>query len=239
MGIALDAVASGVSATGTTSLTYNHTVGAGLTNGALTVTVGYYMRSASVTSMTYGGVAMTLRTRYENGAANATQEVWYLAAPASGTASVVINVSVTLTNVQAYAQSASFSGVDQTTVVEITTTSSVTTGSHSTQTDALTPATDGDWVIDTILHGASALATAGAATTLIVSINTANSVGKGMAYAGPVSPPASTSMTWAFGSSSTASNHIVFALKAAAGGGAPKFLPEALGLASLHAHGMN
>ena len=82
------ATASGASAS---SLTWSHTVESG-SNGILIVNVSLYTNSGiTVSSVTYGGVALT-----QIGAATSSKdhaEMWYLKVPVTGTANVVVTLT--------------------------------------------------------------------------------------------------------------------------------------------------
>ncbi|MCA9012136.1 MAG: DUF4347 domain-containing protein, partial [Planctomycetaceae bacterium] len=100
-------VTSGLMNNGT-SLTFSHTVAAG-TNRVMFVEIAIDGLGANVTSVTYGGVALTQVGR---GAGNHAVEIWKLVNPTVGTANVVINFAGTTT---AAAGATTFNGVDQTT----------------------------------------------------------------------------------------------------------------------------
>jgi hypothetical protein len=219
LAIAYDAGVGANSATNASSLSYSHTVGT-LSNGVLIVTVGYYNRARSVTALTYNGVAMTLYLRYEDGVRAATQEIWRLVNPASGsnTVAITMDAAVGAGNI-IWSEAASYSGVDQTTPIEATNAKSVTTGSHSTHSDALTPANNGAMVVDTLLCGGTGTpsATGSGQTARVAAADAGSATAHGFGETGPVNPAASTTMSWSFSSGTTASNHIVFALKPAGG----------------------
>jgi hypothetical protein len=90
--------------------TYNwsHTVGTN-NNRLLLVGVSIFA-TGSVTAITYGGIALT-KLRSDDGGIYRS-ELWYLIAPASGTASIAVTLSASLTSI---AGGASWWGVDQTT----------------------------------------------------------------------------------------------------------------------------
>lgn len=89
--------------------TYNwsHTVGSN-NNRLLVVGVSIFV-SGSVTSIDYGGVALT---KLRDDVSIYRSELWYLIAPASGTASITVNLSGSLVSI---AGAASWWNVDQTT----------------------------------------------------------------------------------------------------------------------------
>ncbi len=87
-----DAASSSSSAVAVASLTWSHTVG---TQANRVLLVGVSIADAlgqSVTGVTYGGVALTKLSAISNGT-TARAEVWYLIAPASGTANIVASLS--------------------------------------------------------------------------------------------------------------------------------------------------
>jgi hypothetical protein len=72
-------------------LSFNHTCTG--SNLMLTVQVGILTGSATVTSVTYGGVNLTLGVAHQDAGATLRNEIWFLANPATGTHNVVVNVS--------------------------------------------------------------------------------------------------------------------------------------------------
>lgn len=90
--------------------TYNftHVVGTN-TNRLLTVGVSTFA-AGTVSTITYGGVSLTKLRADVNGIYNS--ELWYLIAPASGSATVTVTLSASLTSI---AGGASWWNVDQTT----------------------------------------------------------------------------------------------------------------------------
>lgn len=75
-----------------TSLTWSHTIGSG-SNGILLVNVAIYDDKAAVqvNSVTYGGTSLTRLGSVAG--ARTRAEMWYLKAPASGTANIVVTLS--------------------------------------------------------------------------------------------------------------------------------------------------
>ncbi len=88
-----------------TSVNFNHTTGTGA-NRVLVVSVGISM-SATVSSVTYGGQALTLL--HQSSAGSPRLSVWYMVAPPSGLNSVVINKSASGDN---QAQAITYSNVN-------------------------------------------------------------------------------------------------------------------------------
>ena len=157
MAVAFDATANG-SGSAISSLTFAHTCTG--SNLLLVVCVAWADTSvsgASLTSITYNGVALTQYS--SNGAGVGTNEVWYLIAPSTG----AHNVVVTWTNVNpaeapstnGVAGSLSFTGVDQTTPLG---TAAQATGSSTTPSVTLTGASASNFVFDALLVSSAASA---------------------------------------------------------------------------------
>ena len=107
--VSVDNTTTAVSAANVSSLTWSHTVGAGA-NRILLVSISFRDGNVTATSVTYGGTALTLIDS-QNGPGNQNRtEMWYLLAPPSGTASVVVNMSAGKRIVGA---SVSYTGVNQ------------------------------------------------------------------------------------------------------------------------------
>lgn len=107
--IAVDATSS-TSGASVSSLTFSHTVGSGAER-MLIVGVALRKNGPVVSSVTYGGVGLTLIASQLDGGADHRAELWYLLAPTSGTANIVVTLSAT---VDATAGAISFAGVNQT-----------------------------------------------------------------------------------------------------------------------------
>jgi hypothetical protein len=147
--VAFDATAN-TSGVGVSSLTFAHTC----TGSSLLLVVGVTwtdtsISGASLTGITYNGVAMTqLKTLM---AGIATDEVWYLIAPATG----AHNVVVTFTNVNpleapsttAVAGSISWTGVDQVTPLGTPVTATATSTAPSV---TLTGVSASNFVFDSL-----------------------------------------------------------------------------------------
>jgi hypothetical protein len=93
-------------------LTWSHTVSASGSDGFLLVSVGTVNGAESVTSVTYGGTALTRIGGVTEATGKVSLELWYLKAPTAGTADVVVNLAG-VTSVSAGATT--FFGVDQST----------------------------------------------------------------------------------------------------------------------------
>lgn len=104
------AVAVDAATLGGNTLSFSHTVGVGDANRYLVVGIAIGGTSISVSSMTYGGVAMTLLKR-QVGTSAAAAELWGLVAPLTGANTVAITLSGANPGVGVGATS--FTGVDQ------------------------------------------------------------------------------------------------------------------------------
>ena len=115
MAIAYDAVSNNGEATGATSSTWSHTVGASLSNSLLVVSIATRDGSNSdqlATGVTYGGVALTRAgfAQYTGGPP-IRAELWYLKNPTAGAANIVASFTGTVDHMSCGATS--YSGVDQ------------------------------------------------------------------------------------------------------------------------------
>jgi uncharacterized repeat protein (TIGR01451 family) len=103
--------------TGTVTLTYAHTTTA-TANRLLIVGVDIDITNSTgttVTSVTYGGTALTNLGTHNDAGNSRRVEMWTLLAPASGTANVIVSVNVpTAATVGVVTGATTFSGVDQT-----------------------------------------------------------------------------------------------------------------------------
>ncbi len=147
---------AGTQGVGVSSLTWSHTIAAG-SNRLLIVRVANINAGVSVSSVSYGGVALTeLQTATSGGGpSNVRSSVWYRLAPAVGTANVVVSLSGS-TRVQGY--STDLTGVSQTTPFGTVATA---TGTNNAPTVTATGAA-GDLMFDTAAaQGGAGSATAG------------------------------------------------------------------------------
>lgn len=162
-------------------------------NRALIVTVGAFF--APVDTITYNGVSMTRATSTLDASTQYYSEIWYLAAPASGTHDVVVSVPGTfLIN----AHAVSLTGVAQTSTVLGTAVESGTAGSNSIAVSSTT----GGMTIDAVAGpGTLTPATVGAGQTLVGSadlwvLSTSYKSG-------------ATAMSWTFAASDTFGHAVV------------------------------
>lgn len=214
MAIAFDAAASAGVLSSSALTIPSVTVSSG-NDRILPVSFGYYDRTVSALSVAYNGVALTKRRRYENGAAAATSELWYLVAPPVGTASLVITLSASVPEISGAALS--LTGVDQTTPIEADNGGSVVTGAHTSHSGSVTTVTPGAWVMDHLLYifCGDAATSVGGQTERSHQFGT--NVGIETSSRGPIATPASESAGWTFSNPGAATSQIIYALKPAAG----------------------
>lgn len=153
--IAFDAsstVAFADGAASTTVATTSLTISAGLSNSIVIMGISNGLGSPSTTAMTatYAGQAMTLAGVVNNGTNNCTSRMFYLLSPPSG-ANIA---SSSWTNRQGVSMGvASFSGVDQTTPVEASSTATSSGGASTTVKVTLTTVSTNAWVMDNVCAG--------------------------------------------------------------------------------------
>ncbi len=183
------------SSAGASSLTWSHTVASG-SNGMLIVNVAVNS-DVGVSSVSYGGTALTrLGTVTNPGGSLVTSEIWYLAAPAVGTANVVVTLAGSDTLA---AGATNFYGVDQTTPFG---TFVSATGSGGAPTVNVTSAA-GEVVVDAAVFRARNTATVGAGQTQLWVQGTGTS-GSDTAGAGSTEAGAATvTMSWTSSGSGT------------------------------------
>jgi uncharacterized repeat protein (TIGR01451 family) len=118
--VAVDATTSATgdqAGTGTTALTFAHTT---TTTGNRLLIVGVSINltnstGTTVSSVTYGGTALTRQGFHNDAGLTRRVEMWSLLAPAGGSATVTVNVNVpTNATVGVVAGATTFTGVDQT-----------------------------------------------------------------------------------------------------------------------------
>jgi uncharacterized repeat protein (TIGR01451 family) len=192
--ISVDSASNAPSSGGASTLSWPHTVGSGQ-NRVLIVGTSNRDGNKTVTSVTYGVSSLT-RIGYQNGPGNtARMELWYLLAPASGTADIV----VTWNGSNAVAAGAvSFTGVDQATPLGAFASAQGNTSSASVAVSSAT----GDVVIDTIAATGDAVSlTAGGSQTVQWNVGS-GTAGGDVRAAGSTKPGASSvTMSWTLGAS--------------------------------------
>jgi uncharacterized repeat protein (TIGR01451 family) len=193
-----------------TSLTFAHTVGSG-PNRILIVAISLNHPNVTATGITYAGKALT-NIGAEVGSQNRT-EMWYLVAPPSGTADVIINMSAAK---RVVGTAISFTGVNQTTPLG----TFVGATAQSTAASVTVTSAPGDLVLDTVTAS-------GDANTMTVNASQAqkwNTVsgtgGASDALSGGSTEPgaASVVMSWTLGASKPWS---IGAVSLKSGGAAP------------------
>ena len=188
--------------TGASSLSFSHSIASG-GDGILIVTVSYKAKNVSVTSVTYGGVGLTLLGFSEySGGDDTRTEMWMLKNPTTGTANVVIAASQ---NNQIYIASATnFFGVDQTTS---TGSYVAATGSGGAMSVTVASAV-GELVIDSVGGRAVSSGTVGANQTQLSSYTTGGG-GSDVFHASSIESGASSvTMSWTAGSTEWAAGAI-------------------------------
>jgi hypothetical protein len=164
---------------------WNHTVSG--TNRLLIVGVSVFA-VGTVTGVTYNGVALTHISACDGTNGLYHTEIWYLIAPATGTHSVVVTLSTSLTSI---ASAVSYVGVHQTSPTEA---SSINQGTGTPATDAVTTIADRDVVIDCVsTSDASITVHAGQAQRA----NNTGALGSGaMSDSGLLAPTTMKTMQW-------------------------------------------
>ena len=221
MAIARDTFTNGAFTSGT-SHTFSHTCSG--TDRFLFVHAFKNSTSDTITSASYGGVAMTLLHKFSPGVSRYLY-VFYLTNPASGANNVVISSS---SSTAIGGNAASYTGVSQTGQPEVSTTA-VGTGSPNTTT--LTTTTDNSWTVLFTL-GNNADPTASTGSTFF---------GQNSIYGdadvfdsnGAISPAGSTSMSLTTNNPAFPLGRIMAAIAPAGGGGGGAVKPNFLGFSRI------
>lgn len=130
-----------VSYTTSSTSTLSHTVGSG--SKRILCAVVTVSDSQTVSGVTYGGVAMTLLTNTAVfGATNSTSYLYYLVAPAVGTANIVATVSGTPSVTMA---AASYKGVEQASPITTSATNKVDSGNPISA--SVTSSAASNWIV--------------------------------------------------------------------------------------------
>ena len=141
LAIAFDAVTGSILQGGSTTLTFSHTCSG--TDRILFVAANTRDDDgAAISSVTYGGVAMTFINVSVLGISNYRLSLYYLIAPSTGANNVVITKPSSTGDIMASA--ASYTGVKQTSQPDASTTA---TGSGSPVTTNLTTIADNSWAV--------------------------------------------------------------------------------------------
>ena len=175
------------------SVTWSHTVSG--SNRLLVVGIGL-RNYTTITSVTYGGIALTKAAAVGSGTNNyARSELWYLVNPTVGTANIVVTNSAT----EWMATGAiTFTGVNQSTPFRAS--SNDTNFSTSTTTTSLTvtPSAVGDLVVENVAYWNTVWATNDPGQTFILQSNDTGNWKSGMSV--KASTTTSTTMSWNIGS---------------------------------------
>ena len=210
--IAFDSASSATSAKGASSLSWQHTVGTGLSNTILVVGVDYYGGTvARIGSITLDSQPLTKITRSNDGVRSVATEMWYALNPSAGPHTITVTMTASIGNGNALvAGGTSFSGVSQSSPIDAFM-NSIVTGTHSVHATSLTIVTANAWLVDTVMAGGN---TGAPASPQIQEWATYNGGFGGGSYKGPL-PAGSASMSWNLASNGAASSQIVVALKPA------------------------
>ena len=194
--ISVDSEATAASGTPNqvSSLSWSHTVGASC-NTILMVGISWRDGNIATTSVTYGGTALTKIGAVNAGGNQNRTELWYLLAPATGTATVVVTGNASKAIVAA---SISFTGVNQATPLG----TSAFVGSNGSTTASVTVSSgSGQVVLDTVTANGDAVSlTPGGSQTQQWYSYSNNGDGGNSRGGGSTQPgAASTTMTWTLG----------------------------------------
>lgn len=204
MAIAFDVGSnSGVQAS-ISSYTFSHTAGS-LINGLVGCIVlsrggASVNTDPNVTACSYNSVALTQAVQKNNADLTANVlvcSIWYGVAPASGAHNFSITFSGTTNTSVAYGFT--LSGVDQISPLDNSTSNAVN-AQASPVSNNITTIANNAWIVDGIYNKIGTALTRGAGQTLI-STETFPSAGGDTAdasYKGPITPAASTPMSWSY-----------------------------------------
>lgn len=182
MAITFDAATGNKVGSGTTN-TWSHTTGAG-SNRILIVAVD---TGLTITSVTYGGVALTQLGIEDYNGNTEHLSLWYLLAPVSGAASVVATASGTTFIIAA---SASYAGVAQSSTFG---TLAKNNGVGTASTNAVSTTSSNQTVVDTVNNGAASAVTQTAGQTLRI-----QPVSSGVGLGDIAATGASMTLSWSF-----------------------------------------
>lgn len=142
--------------------------------------------AGTVSSITYNGINLTFIRADENGIYRT--ELWYLIAPDTGSNTIVVTLSASLTSI---AGAVSYTGVDPYTAIE------ANNGANGVGTEAtvvVTTVLDGDWVVDCASTSDTAITVGDGQSSRV---NATGALGTGaMSDEGPKSPVGSVTMNW-------------------------------------------
>jgi hypothetical protein len=202
--VAFDNASTVQVATSITSKTFSFAVGSG-PNSVLFVGVGG-ISSASPTSVTYAGSAMTLIKSATSNSGGHLTSLYALVAPATGANNVIVTFASAITF---YSAAVSYSGMNQSTTADNSTT---TSGTSTSTAPALTTVANNCWTIAFTLAPGGNI-TAGTGTTLrtgtgqLVAFTDSNAA---------ITPAGSSTLNMSFTSSAFGTTMVSFAPSAGA-----------------------
>jgi len=178
----------------TNNLTWSHTIGSG-SNRILIISVSNRDGNKTVTSVTYGGTALT-QIGFQNGPGNQNRtSLWKLLAPPTGTASIVVTLSG---SVNVVGGAVSFDNVDQTTPHG----TFVSANGTSTTASVNVTSAAGEVVIDTATANGDAVSlTAGAGQTAQWNTGTGTAGGNVRGGGSTEGGAPAVTMSWTLGAS--------------------------------------
>ncbi len=202
--IAKDVATSAQAGGSQSSISWSHTVAAGL--NLILVVETSILEDVAVSNIKYNNVALTKIRNDSVGANKARTEIWYLVNPSTGSNTVAVTLASTLSASHGITAGAiSFSGVDQTNPIDANTGNTDAVGSSSIS-DSITTVANNAWIVDVHASG-STDPTAPIPTSpqtqdwAFASSTGSTDPGAGGSDRGPITPPASTAMAWTLGAS--------------------------------------
>lgn len=196
MAIALDSTGSGRSSSG--SVSYTHTVGAGLSNSIALVGVSIQdsnHANMSMNDITFGGKTMTLARRDE-AAGNVCTFIYYLLNPPSGAQTVLVTCANGASVNDTGVGSIVLSGVDPYDPIDAV---NGATGNSSSPSVSLTTVADNAWTF-TVISSESATTAVGTQTAAWADLTDQSYEHCRGAYKGPVTPAGSTALGYTLAS---------------------------------------
>lgn len=189
-GIQFDAASNSGYQTAQSTYSWSHTC----TGSNRYLTVGISMLSvggASVSSITYNSVALSLIKAQASAVGAIRSELWGLVAPTTGSNTIVVTLSASLDSA---AGAVSYTGVEQTTPYEAANSATATNVGAADATVNVTTVADNDWTFDNVATDDTAI-TVGAGQTS--RSNVTGTLGSGaMSSEGPKTPAGSVTMSW-------------------------------------------
>lgn len=190
--VGFDAAVDALGFASASTRSWSHTVGIG-TNRLLVVAACFWNGGGTVSSVTYGGVSLTLGDRSTLSGSQDRVELWYLINPTSGAATVTVTFSAAADGECA---SISLDTVHQTTPIR---NQNHATGNSSPGTISATGALTGDAIVDGFAwENRANAATMGAQTNRVQRFNTTVVAGEGGAGSTLTSAPNPQTMNWTF-----------------------------------------